>query len=35
MGCEGVRVTEAGQLHDALRSALQSPGPILVEVQVA
>jgi benzoylformate decarboxylase len=35
MGCPGVRVGEAAQLRDALRSALASVGPALVEVLVA
>jgi len=35
MGCDGVRVTDAGQLRDMLGAALQSPGPMLVEIEVA
>jgi benzoylformate decarboxylase len=35
MGCPGVRVSEAAQLHDALRSALANEAPVLVEVLVA
>ncbi|WP_341318657.1 benzoylformate decarboxylase [Paraburkholderia sp. IMGN_8] len=35
MGCPGTRVTEAGRLHDVLREALVSSGPMLVEVVVA
>ncbi|WP_267957354.1 thiamine pyrophosphate-dependent enzyme [Paraburkholderia sp. HP33-1] len=35
MGCPGVRVSAAAQLHDALRSALMVSGPMLVETVVA
>ncbi|MCP2088414.1 UNVERIFIED_ORG: benzoylformate decarboxylase [Paraburkholderia sediminicola] len=35
MGCQGMRVTDAERLHDVLRDALASPGPMLVEVVVA
>ncbi|MFP3179166.1 MAG: benzoylformate decarboxylase [Paraburkholderia sp.] len=35
MGCPGVRVSEAAQLHDALRRALAHEAPVLVEVLVA
>ena len=35
MGCRGTRVTDAERLHDVLRDALASPGPMLVEVVVA
>ena len=35
MGCPGERVSEAAQLHDALRSALAANGPVLVEIIVA
>ncbi|EEA01021.1 thiamine pyrophosphate protein domain protein TPP-binding, partial [Burkholderia sp. H160] len=35
MGCPGVRVSEAAQLHDVLRSALVANGPMLVETIVA
>ena len=34
-GCDAVNVKDAGQLANVLRSALQSPRPILVEVDVA
>ena len=35
MGCQGVCITEADKLRDALRDALRSPTPTLVEIQVA
>ncbi|CAE6757606.1 benzoylformate decarboxylase [Paraburkholderia haematera] len=35
MGCPGTRVTDAERLHDVLRDALASSGPMLVEVIVA
>lgn len=35
MGCPGVRVSDAAQLHDALRRALANEAPSLVEVLVA
>ncbi|WP_322069627.1 benzoylformate decarboxylase [Paraburkholderia bannensis] len=35
MGCAGVRVSEAAQLAGALREALASQGPALVEIVVA
>ncbi|CAE6694363.1 benzoylformate decarboxylase [Paraburkholderia nemoris] len=35
MGCQGTRVTDAERLHDVLRDALTSSGPMLVEVVVA
>ncbi|NPT58821.1 benzoylformate decarboxylase [Paraburkholderia elongata] len=35
MGCRGTRVTDAERLHDVLRDALASSGPMLVEVVVA
>ncbi|MFL9909696.1 benzoylformate decarboxylase [Paraburkholderia sp. RL17-337-BIB-A] len=35
MGCPGTRVTAAERLHDVLRDALASSGPMLVEVVVA
>jgi benzoylformate decarboxylase len=35
MGCPGVRITEPDELRDALRDALRSPTPTLVEIQVA
>jgi benzoylformate decarboxylase len=35
MGCPGTRVTDAERLHDVLRDALASSGPMLVEVVVA
>ena len=35
MGCTGIRITQAARLHDVLREALDSPGPMLVEVVVA
>ena len=35
MGCAGARVTDAGLLREALRSALSASGPSLVEVLVA
>ncbi|WP_027794831.1 benzoylformate decarboxylase [Paraburkholderia acidipaludis] len=35
MGCPGVRVSVASELHGALQNALSSPGPALVEVVVA
>jgi len=35
MGCEAVRVSEAGALRDALRQALRSSTTLLVEVEVA
>jgi len=34
-GCEGMRVTRAAELQDALRTALAAPRPTLVEVVVA
>lgn len=34
-GCDGVRVDNAGTLRDTLVQALQSPVPILIEVEVA
>ena len=34
-GCDGVRVTDAAQLSQVLQDALNSPRPILVEVEVA
>ncbi|MDB5843054.1 MAG: thiamine pyrophosphate enzyme binding domain protein, partial [Polaromonas sp.] len=34
-GCEAVNVKDAAQLASVLHSALQSPRPILVEVDVA
>lgn len=34
-GCEGVRVAQSSELRDALQRALQSPVPVLVEVDVA
>ena len=34
-GLPGVRVTQAGQLADALRMALQADAPSLVEIEVA
>ena len=34
-GCAAVRVRDADRLHDVLREALRSNGPILVEVDVA
>ncbi len=33
-GCEAMRVTAAAELHPALRAALSSAGPVLVEVRV-
>jgi benzoylformate decarboxylase len=35
MGCPGVRVSVAAQLHEALQNALSASGPALVEVVVA
>jgi benzoylformate decarboxylase len=35
MGCEAVRVSDAGALRDALSRALRSSTPMLVEVEVA
>jgi benzoylformate decarboxylase len=35
MGCPGVRVSVASQLHEALQNALSASGPALVEVVVA
>lgn len=35
MGCKAVHVEDAAALHDALRNALKSAGPILLEVDVA
>ena len=35
MGCQGVRITEPDKLRDAMRDALRSPTPTLVEIQVA
>jgi benzoylformate decarboxylase len=35
MGCPGTRVSDAERLHDVLRDALASSGPMLVEVVVA
>jgi benzoylformate decarboxylase len=35
MGCPGTRVTDAERLHDVLRDALASAGPMLVEVVIA
>ena len=35
MDCQGVRITEPDKLRDALRDALRSPTPTLVEIQVA
>ncbi|CAG9230012.1 benzoylformate decarboxylase [Burkholderia vietnamiensis] len=35
MGCPGVRLSDADGLRDALRSALASNGPALVEIEVA
>ncbi|MFM0737294.1 benzoylformate decarboxylase [Paraburkholderia xenovorans] len=35
MGCQGVRVTEAARLHDALRDALAASSPRLIEIVVA
>ncbi|QDL38819.1 benzoylformate decarboxylase [Rhodoferax sediminis] len=34
-GCDAVHVGDAAQLHEVLRQALRSTGPILVEVDVA
>eukprot|EP01036_Dinobryon_divergens_P048530 gene48530-65093_t len=34
-GCDGVRVKDAGELRGVLQQALQSPRPVLVEVEVA
>ena len=34
-GMKGVRVSEAGELRDVLVAALQSSGPVLVEIDVA
>ena len=34
-GCEGVHVAQAEGLRDALQTALRSPRPVLVEVEVA
>jgi len=34
-GCDAVRVSDAALLHEALRQALRSNGPILVEVDVS
>jgi benzoylformate decarboxylase len=34
-GCAAVRVNDPDRLHDVLREALRSSGPILVEVEVA
>jgi len=34
-GMKGVRVNEAGELRDVLAAALQSTGPVLVEIEVA
>lgn len=34
-GCRGMRVADAAQLESVLHQALQVPGPVLVEVQVA
>jgi benzoylformate decarboxylase len=33
-GCEGMRVTAAGELHATLRAALSADGPVLVDVRV-
>ena len=34
MGCAGVRVAEADELAAALRRALESEGPVLIELMV-
>jgi benzoylformate decarboxylase len=34
-GCDAVRVERSAELHDALRAAFQSEGPMVVEVKVA
>jgi benzoylformate decarboxylase len=33
-GCQGMRVTTAGELHATLRAALSADGPVLVDVRV-
>lgn len=35
MGCKAVHVDDAAALHDALRTGLQSDGPVLLEIDVA
>jgi benzoylformate decarboxylase len=35
MGCTGQRVSEPHALEEVLRTALQSAGPTLIEVEIA